>query len=148
MGLDNAIYAMSTVNTLLGNVFNYNDAVKNGTAKSDALMNLGMNTATGIMQNAVARNIQENTGSYIGYALTSMGNKTGNTVAATNALMLASIMSSPQMMYGCNPFMTSSIYGCGPYGRGFVGNYFGSSCCGNPFMFAGPSMFGMNGFWC
>ena len=61
MGLDNAIYAMSTVNTLLGNVLNYNDAVKNGASKSDALMNLGMNTATGVMQNAVARNIQENT---------------------------------------------------------------------------------------
>lgn len=148
MGLDNAIYAISTVNTFLGNALNYNNAVQNGTPRSDALMNLGMNTATGVMRNAVARNIQENTGSYIGYAINSMANKTGNETAATNALMMASIMSSPQMMYGCNPFVTSSIYGCGPYGRGFVGNYFGGCCCGTPFMFAGPSMFGINGFWC
>ena len=78
MGLDNAIYAISTVNTLLGNALNYNNAVQNGTPRSDALMNLGMNTATGVMRNAVARNIQENTGSYIGYAINSMANKTGN----------------------------------------------------------------------
>lgn len=149
MGLDNAIYAMSTVNTLLNNALNYKDAVQNGASKTDALLNFGKNTATGILQNSIARNIQERTGSYIGYALTSTANKTGDTTAATNALMLASIMSSPQMMYGVNPFMTSSIYGGIPYGRGFVGGYFGGGCCcNNPFTFAGPSMFGMNGFWC
>lgn len=147
MSLDNAIYALSNVNTILGNAFNFNKSVQDGTAKSDALLNFGMNTANGIMRNAVARNIQENTGSYIGYTINSMANKGASETGTTNALMLASIMSSPQAMYGLNPFMTSSIYGCGPYGRGFVGNYFGG-CYSNPFMFAGPSMFGMNSFWC
>lgn len=147
MSLDNAIYAMSTVNTIMDNVLNLNKSVKDGTPKSDALLNFGMNTANGIMRNAVARSIQQNTGSYIGYTINSMANNGTSGTAATNALMLASIMSSPQTMYGYNPFMTSSIYGCGAYGRGFVGNYFGG-CCSNPFMFAGPSMFGMNGCWC
>ena len=41
-----------------------------------------------------------------------------------------------------------SLFLRGPYGNGFWNSGFFGCGCNSPFMFAGPTMFGMRGFWC
>ena len=118
MSLDSILYTTSNINAILGSVVGYT---------------------------------QENTGSYLGYAINSAagyGSSEAN-AKGTSALIGASLLTSPFGIFGMmNPY--STLYGCGPYGNGFWNSgFFGRGCgCNTPFMFGGPTMFGMNGFWC
>lgn len=149
MGLDNTLYTLSNVNAILGSAVGFADARNNGVPVGDALMDFGFNVMNGAIRNEAARDIRRHTGSYLGYAVNSAAGY-GNPVAnaqGTMGLIGASMVTSPFGIFGCgfNPYMTSSIYGCGPFGGGF----FGGGCgCGPGFMFGGPSFFGVRGFWC
>lgn len=148
MGLDNTLYTLSNVNALLGSAVGFADAKKNGASTGDALMDFGFNIMNGAIRNEAARDIRQNTGSYLGYAVNSAAGY-GNPVAnakGTMGLIGASMITSPFGIFGCgfNPYMTSTIYGCGPFGGGF----FGGCGCGPGFMFGGPSFFGVRGFLC
>ena len=99
----------------------------------------------------VSKDIQQTTGSYLGYAVNSAagyGNPVSNyngTVGTLNAALLT----SPFAFCSFNPYMmTSSIYGCNPFNDGFFGsgmfggyNNFG---CG----LGVPSFFSPMGFYC
>ena len=151
MSIDNTIYALSNINAIMGSALGYSRAKQNGVDSASALTDFGLNVASGAIRNEAARDIQRNSGSYIGYAINSAagyGDLESNS-RAINGLIGASILTSPFGIFG-NPFMTSALYGCGPYGGGFWNSgFFGGGCgCGNRFMFGAPSMFGMNGFWC
>ena len=149
MSIDNAIHALSNFNAVMGSVNSMVDAKNNGVPTSDALIDFGFNVTNGVLRNAAAQDIQQRSGSYLGYAINSAAGY-GNPVAnaqGTMGLIGASMLTSPFGIFGCgfNPYMTSTIYGCGPFGGGF----FGGGCgCGSGFMFGGPSFFGVRGFWC
>ena len=151
MGLDSIIYATSNINAILSSALGYAQDKNNGVNTGNAVANFGMNIANGLVRNSAAKNIQENSGSYLGYAINAnagYGNSEANT-KATAGLLGASLLTSPYGIFGMvNPY--STLYGCGPFGGGFYNSgFFGRSCgCNSPFMFAGPTMFGMNGFWC
>ena len=151
MSLDSILYTTSNINAILGSVVGYTQDKNNGVNTSNAIANFGMNVANGMVRNSAAKNIQENTGSYLGYAINSAdgyGSSEAN-AKGTSALIGASLLTSPFGIFGMmNPY--STLYGCGPYGNGFWNSgFFGRGCgCNTPFMFGGPTMFGMNGFWC
>lgn len=150
MSIDNLIYNLSNVNAIMGSAFGYVQDKDSGTCTRDAISNFGMNVTNGLFRNYAAKNIQENSGSYLGYAINSAagyGNAAAN-VNGTSALLGATLLTSPYGIFGAMPY--SSIYGCGPYGNGFWnGGFFGGGCCcKSPFMYSGPTMFGINGFWC
>lgn len=143
MSLDNAVYAMSNINALLSSTLGYVNAKQNGVPTGYALSDMGYNIMNGALRNAASRDIQQTTGSYLGYAVNSAagyGNPVANyqgTVGTMGALMLST------------PLFTSSLYGCGPYGYGYWNSgFFGNGCYNNAFMFGGPSMFGCRGFLC
>lgn len=143
MSLDNAVYAMSNINAILGSTLGYMNAKQNGVPVGNALSDMGFNIMNGALRNAASRDIQQTTGSYLGYAVNSAagyGNPVANyqgTVGTMGAMMLSM------------PLFTSSLYGCGPYGYGYWNHgFFGGGCCNNAFMFGGPSMFGCRGFLC
>ena len=145
MGLNDAIYALSNINALMSSTMNYIDARNNGVPANYALSNMGYSIMNGALRNEVSREIQQHTGSYLGYAVNSVAGY-GNPVANYNGTMgtIGAAMLSGGI-FGCSPWMTSSLYGCGPYG----GGYWNSGFLGcNNFMFGGPSLFGMRGFWC
>ena len=148
MGLDNTIYAMSNINAILGSTLGYVNAKQNGVPTGYALSDMGYNLMNGAIRNAVSRDIQQHTGSYLGYAVNSLAGY-GNPVAnykGTIGTIGAALLSSPP----CNPFfMTSALYGCGPMGTGYWNTgFFGGSCC-NPLGFGfGPSCFSPMGFYC
>lgn len=147
MSLDNAIHALSNINAFLGSTNGYINATQNGVPAGNALMDFGFNVMNGVIRNKAAEDIQHRTGSYIGYSINSAAGY-GNPIAnynGTMGLIGASMLTSPFGIFGCgfNPYMTSSIYGCGP----FFGGFFGGGCgCGN--FFGGPSIFATRGFWC
>ena len=149
MSIDNAIHALSNFNAVMGSFAGYADARNQGVPASDAMIDFGLNVMNGTIRNAAARDIQQRSGSYLGYAVNSIagyGNPEAN-ARGTVGLIGASMLTSPFGIFGCgfNPYMTSSIYGCGPFGGGF----FGGGCgCGTGFMFGGPTFFGVRGFWC
>lgn len=149
MSIDSAIYALSNFNALAGSALGAVDAKNQGASAGSALMGFGFNVMNGALRNEAAREIQHHTGSYLGYAINSAAGY-GNPVAnarGTMGLIGASMLTSPFGIFGCgfNPYMTSTIYGCGPFGGGF----FGGGCgCGTGFMFGGPTFFGVRGFWC
>lgn len=150
MSLSNTIYALSNINAILGSTTGYLNDKQNGVPTGNALSNMGLNIMHGAVRNAASRDIQQSTGSYLGYAVNNIagyGNPVANyqgTVGTMGALML----STPFSIFGCNPFMTSSLYGCGPFGGGYWNTgFFGGGCCNN-YGFYGPSMFGMRGFLC
>lgn len=148
MSLDNAIYALSNVNALMGSTMGLIDARNNGVPTGDALMNFGYSVMNGALRNEASREIQRHTGSYLGYAVNSMagyGNPVSNYVGTVGTIG-AAMVSSPFGIFGCNPFMTSTIYGCGPFGGGFFGFTpgFRPFGCGLGI----PSFFGPCGFYC
>ena len=123
MSLDNAIYALSNFNALMGSTLGMVDARKNGVPAGDALMGFGFNVMNGALRNEVSREIQQHTGSYLGYAVNNIAGY-GNPVSNYNGTVGtigAAMVSSPFGIFGCNPFMTSTIYGCGPFSGGFFG---------------------------
>lgn len=149
MSLDNTIYALSNINNLLGGTLGYVRDTQNGVPAGYAMSNAGLNIMNGAIRNEASRDIYRMTGSYMGYAVNNIagyGNPVANyqgTVGTMGALML----SMPMNIF--NPCMTSTLYGCGPYGAGYWNSgFFGGGCCGNLFMFGGPSMFGCRGFLC
>ncbi len=148
MSLDNAIYALSNFNALMGSTVGLINAKNDGVSTGDALMNFGYNVMNGALRNEASREIQRHTGSYLGYAVNSMagyGNPVSN-YTGTVGTIGAAMVSSPFGIFGCNPFMTSSIYGCGPFGGGF----FGFSPGFGPFGYGlgMPSFFSPCGFYC
>ena len=148
MSLDNAIHALSNFNAVMGSFNSMVDAKNNGVPTSDALIDFGFNVSNGVLRNAAARDIHNRSGSYLGYAINSAAGY-GNPISNTNAtigLIGASMLTSPFGIfgYGFNPYMTSSIYGCSPFGGGF----FGGCGWGPGFTFGGPSFFGPRGFIC
>ncbi len=152
MGLDSIIYATSNINAILGSALGYAQDKNNGVNTEAAVANLGMNLANGLVRNFAAKNIQENSGSYLGYAINAnagYNNSDANAKAAAG-LLGASLLTSPYGIFGGMMTPYSTLYGCGPYGGGFYNSgFFGRSCgCNYPFMFTGPTMFGVNGFWC
>ncbi len=143
MSLSNAIYALSNINALGGSLLGYSEAKSNGASTGEALTDFGFNVMNGAIRNVWARDIQQHTGSYLGYAVNSAagyGNPQSNALG-TLGLVNATMITSPFGIFGCNPFMTSMIYN--PFGGSFFG---GGCCCNNNFMF--PSFFGGGGFWC
>lgn len=151
MGLDNLIYGLSNVNAIMGSALGYSRDKSDGMSTGGALANFGMNVANGLVRNSAAQNIWENTGSYLGYSINSSagyGNAAAN-AKGTTGLLGATLLTSPYGLFGMmSPY--STLYGCGPYGNGYWNSgFFGGGCgCNSPFMFAGPTMFGINGFWC
>lgn len=151
MSIDNAIYALSNINNLLGGMLGYVSDTKNGASVSCALSNAGLNIMNGAIRNEASHNIQQMTGSYLGYAINNAagyGNPVANyqgTVGTMGALML----STPFSIFGCNPWMTSSLYGCGPFGGGYWNSGFLSGRC-NSFGFGlgMSSCFSPMGFYC
>ncbi len=71
MSLDSILYTTSNINAILGSVVGYTQDKNNGVNTSNAIANFGMNVANGMVRNSAAKNIQENTGSYLGYAINS-----------------------------------------------------------------------------
>lgn len=150
MGIDSLIYGLSNVNAIMGSALGYSRDKSDGLSTGGALANFGMNVTSGLMRNSVAKNIQENSGSYLGYAVNSTagyGSPEANN-KATMGLLGASVLTSPYGIFGMmSPY--STLYGCGPYGNGYWNSgFFGGCGCNSPFMFGGPTMFGLNGFWC
>ncbi len=149
MSLDNAIHALSNVNALLGSTAGFATARQNGVPAGEALTDFGFNIMNGVIRNEAAEDIRRRSGSYLGYAVNSLagyGNPAAN-YKGTVGLIGASMLTSPFGIFGCgfSPYMTSTIYGCGPFGGGF----FGGGCgCSNPFLFGGPTIFGPRGFLC
>ncbi len=148
MSLDNAIYALSNVNALMGSTLGMVNARNNGVPADAALMDFGFNVMNGALRNEASREIQRHTGSYLGYAVNSIagyGNPVSN-YAGTVGTIGAAMISSPFGIFGCSPFMTSTIYGCGPFGGGFFGFNPGFSPfgCG----LGMPSFFSPFGFYC
>ena len=96
MSLDNAIYALSNFNALMGSTLGMVDARKNGVPAGDALMGFGFNVMNGALRNEVSREIQQHTGSYLGYAVNNIagyGNPVSNyngTVGTIGAAMVSS----------------------------------------------------------
>lgn len=149
MSIDNTIYALSNINALLGSTLNYIDNRQNGMSQSAAISDLGYNIAYGGLRNMASRDIFQNSGSYLGYMVNSnagYGNPVSNYQGAMGTIG-AMMLTTPWNVFGCcNPYMTSSIYGCGPYGIGyFNGGFFNRGCYST---FGAPSMFGSCGFWC
>ena len=149
MSLDNLIYGLSNVNATMGSALGYSRDKSSGVSTEGAFANFGMNVANGLMRNTVAKGIQENSGSYLGYAINSTagyGSPEANS-KGTVGLLGASLLTSPYGIFGMmSPY--STIYGCGPYGNNYWNSGFFGCGCNSPFMFAGPTMFGMRGFWC
>ena len=151
MSIDSLIYGLSNVNAIMGSALGYSRDKSDGLSTGGALANFGMNVTSGLMRNSVAKNIQENSGSYLGYAVNSAagyGSPEANN-KATMGLLGASMLTSPYGIFGImSPY--STLYGCGPYGNGYWNSgFFGGRCgCNSLFMFSGPTMFGLNGFWC
>ena len=151
MSIDRLMYGLSNVNAIMGSALGYSRDKSDGLSTGGALANFGMNVTSGLMRNSVAKNIQENSGSYLGYAVNSAagyGNPEANN-KATMGLLGASMLTSPYGIFGImSPY--STLYGCGPYGNGYWNSgFFGGGCgCNSLFMFSGPTMFGLNGFWC
>ena len=71
MSLDNLIYGLSNVNAIMGSALGYSRDKSSGVSTEGAFANFGMNVANGLMRNTVAKGIQENSGSYLGYAINS-----------------------------------------------------------------------------
>ncbi len=150
MSINNTIYALSNINNLLGGMLGYVNDTRNGASTGYALSNAGLNIMNGAIRNEASRDIQQMTGSYLGYAVNNAAGY-GNPVAnyrGTLGTMGALMLSTPFSIFGCSPCMTSSLYGCGPYGYGYWNSGFFGGSCYNPFMFGGPSMFGCRGFLC
>ncbi len=148
MSLDNAIYALSNVNALMGSTLGMVEARNNGASPGEALMGFGLSVMNGAARNAVSHEIQRHTGSYLGYAVNNIAGY-GNPVsdyAGTIGTIGAAMVSSPFGIFGCSPYMTSTIYGCGPFGGGFFGYSPGFGPFGSGFGF--PSFFGPCGFYC
>lgn len=152
MGLDNAIYALSNANALMGSALGYVDAKNRGANTGDALMGFGFNVMNGAIRNEAAKDIRDRSGSYLGYAVNSAagyGTPEAN-YRGTMGLIGASMLTSPFGIFGCgySPYMMPSmIYGGGMGMWG--GSFFGGGCgCNNAFMFGGPTLFGPRGFWC
>lgn len=150
MSIENAIYALSNINAIMSSTANYVDNRQNGVPAGYALSDMGYNIMNGALRNEMSRDIQQRTGSYLGYAINNAAGY-GNPVAnaqGTSGTIAAAMLTSPFGIFGCNPWMmTSSLYGCGPFGGGYYGGFFPG--CYDNFMFGGgPSMFGMRGCWC
>ena len=148
MSIDNAIHALSNFNAVMGSFNSFTDAKNRGVPAGDAMIDFGLNVMNGTIRNAAARDIQQRSGSYLGYAVNSLagyGNPEAN-ARGTMGLIGASMLTSPFGIfgYGYNPFMTSTIYGYSPFG----GGYFGGCGCNSGFMFGGPTFFGPRGFLC
>ncbi len=146
MSLDNAIYALSQVNSLLGSTIGYINDRQNGASAGYALSNMGYNIMNGAFRNEASREILNSSGSYLGYAVNNIagyGNPVANYQGTLGTIMSAAI-TSPYGIFGCNPM--SSIYGCSPFGGGYFNRWFpGGGCCNN---FGGPSFFAQRGFFC
>lgn len=168
MSLDNAIYALSNFNAIMGGINGFNRDKQNGVPIADAISNFGFNTAGGLFRNSASKAIAQETGSYLGYAVNnSAGYGTAEANAqGTTATINTAMITSPYGIFGAynNPYMMSSIYGYGPMGGywnggGFfgggcgpmMGGFWGGGCgCnhGSPFIMTGPTMFAPRGFWC
>lgn len=148
MSIDNTIYALSNINAILGSATGLLNDQRNGVPIGNAVSNMGYNLMNGVFRNEMSREIQQSTGSYLGYAINSAagyGSPQANyqgTVGTINAAMLT----SPFGIFDCNPFMTSAIYGCGPFGGSFMGGGFPYGC--NRFGLGMPSFFSPMGFYC
>lgn len=140
MSLHNTINVLSNINAVLGSTMGYVDAKQNGVPTGYALADFGNNLMSGAVRNYMARSIYDNTGSYLGYTINSAagyGNPCAN-YQATTGLFGAAMLTSP--------WMTSSIYGCGPFGNwGCGGSLFGGGLFGGCGM---GSMFSPFGFYC
>lgn len=150
MSIDNTIYALSNMNALLGSSLGFVNDRQNGVPTGYALSDMGYNIMNGALRNMASRDIQQRTGSYMGYAINNIAGY-GNPVAnyqGTLGTMGALALSNPFSIFGCSPWMTSSLYGCGPMGYGYWNSGFFGGCGYNPFVFGGPSMFGACGFLC
>lgn len=158
MSIDSAIHALSGFNVLMGSINGYNRDKQDGVPANEALFNMGQNMLGGTLRNQGSREILHSSGSYLGYALNNaIGYDSPEATAqGINATINAAMLTSPYGLFGGgyfgggymhNPWMTSSIYGCGPYGGGYFGG--GCGCAYNsPFIITGPTMFGRTGFWC
>ena len=150
MSFDNTIYALSNINAILGSTAGYINDKKSGTGTSDAIRNFGYNVMHGAFRNAASRDIQQYTGSYLGYAMNSIagyGDPVANHKGSIGTMTVA-MLSSPFGLFGCNPYlMTSSLYGCGPMGGGYFYNGFFPGRC-NSFGLGIPSLFSPMGFYC
>lgn len=149
MSIDNAIYALSNVNALMGSTLGMVEAKNNGASTGDALIGFGLNILNGAARNEVSRAIQQSTGSYLGYAVNGIagyGDPVSN-YAGTIGSIGAAMVSSPFGIFGCNPFMTSAIYG---YPYTYMGGFFNFTPSFNPFGcgLGLPSFFGPCGFYC
>lgn len=159
MSLDNAIYALSNFNAIMGSLNGFNRDKQNGVPIADAFGNMSNNMIGGMLRNYGSKEIANETGSYLGYAVNNAagyGSPEANAQGITGTIN-AAMLTSPYGIFGAyngfNPWMTSSLYGCGPMGGGFWGGggFFGGGCgCSynSPFILTGPTMFGMRGFYC
>lgn len=151
MGLDNTIYALSNMNAILGSTLGYVNDKQSGVSTGNALSNFGTNIMNGAFRNAVSRDIQQTSGSYLGYAVNSAagyGNPVSN-YQGTVGTIGAAMLTSPFGIFGCNPYMmTSSIYGCGPFGGGYLGGGMFGGCGCNSLGYGMGSFFSPMGFYC
>lgn len=149
MGLENAIYALSQINSVLGGTTGYIQDRQNGVPVASAIGNLGYNIMNGAFRNEMSREILNSSGSYLGYAVNNAAGY-GNPVAnyqGTIGTMQAALLTTPFNIFGCccNPMMTSNLYGCGPISGGFFNNrIYGATYP----VFGGPSCFAASGYWC
>ena len=135
--------ALSNVNALLGSTAGFATARQNGVPAGEALTDFGFNIMNGVIRNEAAEDIRRRSGSYLGYAVNSLagyGNPAAN-YKGTVGLIGASMLTSPFGIFGCgfSPYMTSTIYGCGPFGGGFFG--------GGLRLFKSVPVWRSNNFW-
>lgn len=72
MSIDNTIYALSGINNLLGGALGYVKDTQNGMPIGYAMSNAGLNIMNGAIRNEASRDIQQMTGSYLGYAVNNL----------------------------------------------------------------------------
>lgn len=148
MGLDSTINTFANINNILGSTVGYTKDKAQGASTGEAVMNFGFNVLNGGIRNMTAKEILNNTGSYIGYSINSTagyGSAEANE-KGTQQLMAASLFTSPYGIFGgyMNPYMMN------PFGGSiFTGGMFGGCGCSGMSYGFGPQSFFMNrGFYC
>ena len=127
MGIEDTVYALSNINAILGSTQGYFNDKKTGAPTGYAMSNFGYNVLNGAMRNAASRDIQQTTGSYLGYAV---NNAAGYGSPQANMFGMQGTMGALMMSALFNPRQ---------------------GCCNAPFMYGGMgiySPFSPMGFWC
>lgn len=133
MSWSDFLYNMSNINAIAGSIAGYASDRNYGASPFEASVNLGLNTAYGLVRNAGAKDIYDKTGSILGYAATTAagyGSPEAN-LYGTMGLFGSALLSSPGGLFSsgghhhhCAPLVSSTRYSYsemfyGPYPTGY-----------------------------